>query len=140
MKLDFKTKLGNREISLFGLMHHIPALGGLDFDFEASADIFYSSEIDIRSWGIAGITVDVSKVKLSLDITLDKEFLSLEEIDGLVAFGFISSGSELAYYGYELEFTSGFKVDYCVYSGPCVSLNDLEITFERDGSFKLNVQ
>ena len=140
MKLDFQTKLVNRDISIFGLMHHIPALGGLDFDFEASAEIFYSSELDIRSWGIGDITVDVSMVKLSLDITLDKEFLSLEEIDGLVAFGFASSGSELAYYGYELEFTSGFKVDYCVYSGPCVSLNDLEITFERDGSFKLNLQ
>jgi hypothetical protein len=140
MKLDFQTKLVNRDISIFGLMHHIPALGGLDFDFEASADVFYCCELDIRSWGIGGITVDVSKVKLSLDITLYTEFFSLEEISDLIAFGFISSGDEMAYYGYELEFTSGFKVDYCVYSGPCVSLNDLEITFERDGSFKINVQ
>ena len=139
MNLSFQTKLVNRDISIFGLMNHIPALVGLDFDFEASVDVFYSCELDIRSWGIGGLDVDVSKVKLNLDITLDKEFLSLEEIDGLVAFGFISSGSELACYGYELEFTSNFKIDSAVYSGYNVCINDLVITFERDGSFKIHV-
>jgi hypothetical protein len=139
MKLAFQKKIGNRDISLFGLENHIPALGGLEFDFEASADVFYSCDLDVRSWGIADITVDVSLVKVVLDITLETEFLSLEEIDGLVAFGFDCSGSEMAYYGYELEFTSGFRIDSAVSSGSYVDINFLDITFERDGSFKTNL-
>ncbi len=139
MNLSFQKKIGNREISIFGLENKISCLRGLGFYFEASADVFYSSELDIRSWGISDITVDISLVKVVLDITLETEFLSLEEIDGLVAFGFISLGSEMAYYGYGLEFTSDFRIDSAVCSGSYVDINFLDITIERDGSFKTNL-
>ena len=136
MKLEFQKKIGNREISIFGLENKIPCLRGLEFDLDASDHIFYSCDLDIRSWGISDISVDVSMVKVVLDITLETEFLSLEDIDGLVAFGFDCSGSEMAYYGYELEFTSGFRIDSAVSSGSYVDINFLDITLERDGSFK----
>ena len=127
MKLQFKTKL-SESVNFNGNV--LPLLEGIEYSMECvKAEIEYTAEIDVREWGIYGITVNVDRIKINADINVSKEELDNDQVEKLKLFGFTNYQNELILFNWELtSFDEIITSDLFINNGQLL-INQLDIYF-----------
>jgi hypothetical protein len=85
---DLKFKTTITDVDVYGLNHNVKIDDNIDIDFgKASAIIDWEAMLEVRSWGIKGLSCVVNNVKVSIpwEIYYDEDMpLSQDNIDKIV--------------------------------------------------------
>lgn len=146
MKLEFTEKLKKDNIYISDI-NHLFGTKEVDYDLQdLYADINYSISLDTRSWGVNGISLNIDKINFGCCITVQKEFLTDDEIRLLKEEGFKEYQDDLTLFYLKLEdVEKKSKIEIDVDS--IVSINqiaissiELDISKEKDIVFKTYIK
>jgi hypothetical protein len=135
MMLECIEKLKQASISVSDV-NLLFGTNGLDFDLQdLSAEIKYNISIDVREWGIDGISVNISNIELSANINIFKEYLNKNEIELLKSKGFKEYSEDLTLFNWGISIkqnTHDIEVEDTVLKIKQIMICDLSVNITND--------
>jgi hypothetical protein len=135
MVLECTEKLKQASISVSDV-NLLFGTNGLDFDLQdLSAEIKYNISLDVREWGIDGISLNISNIELSANINILKEYLNTNEIELLKSKGFREYSEDLTLFNWDLSIkqnTNDIEVEDSVLKIKQIMICDLSLDITND--------
>lgn len=132
MEIEFKQELKGDSI-LVNDLNCLFGTKGLDYwSGNLKANIDYSVSLDVRTWGIDSISLSVSKIVVSANINIDKEWLNADEIELLKLKGFKEYKYDYKLLNWDLSFFNYIKVEEDILQKKQISINELYVDFLID--------
>jgi len=124
----FTTRFGNDDIENEDIKVYLFGEKDVDIDIETTsmATLDYRFSAEVRSWGIKSIYTDIVNFYAQIEWTIEKEFLTDEQIKNLLEKGGTESKNEVS--GVIYVDTTKQKFDFT---------NDVE--FESDGGYHFSM-